>query len=437
MSKRSPEFDDSDDALEGLLAAARWPEPTAAQVERLKRRWFLLRRGERPRGLSSWAVAAIAAGLLVATTAAGWRWLGDSLRGKGSLGVDRDRDAIAPQANVATSLPPEHVRELSSPRPERVEAVGPASSSPAVGLTTYEQVAALAVLRRDQWTRTGPKPRLPPPDEKLPDEKPFNEKPFNEALDALAAEAEAELASPGKAAPSSPLAWQAATAAAAQSLGPRAERFEPALWAILQHGGRQTHARRLAAARLLSQLATPRSAAIFEALADVADFHPAAIAGLARVADGASRIDLLEAERQDELQRLLLTSLLDRGDAATVEQYLRYVGDPVWRKQALAAARDARRPPVELLFALLAGPQVSLREAAAQTLGNVADPAAPRRLARYAIENVSRREALLGLLSSPSWESAAYVERARQDVLMIATVQAVENEFFSTELPRR
>jgi hypothetical protein len=233
------------------------------------------------------------------------------------------------------------------------------------------------------------------------------------------------------------LAWRASAAKSIASLAPQAERYEPALWAILRDNRAALHARRIAAARLLSQLATPRSTFVLEQLRRVAEFHAAAIVGLARVADADRRVELLEAERQGELQRVLLASLLERGDASTVERFLWYVDNPAWRRLALAAAQDARQPPTDVLFAFLADPHVSLREAAAMTLGNVADPTVPARLARHVAENVNRREALLGLLSSPSQQSAGFVRRAKQDLQLMATVQSVESELFSADFPRR
>jgi hypothetical protein len=298
-----------------------------------------------------------------------------------------------------------------------------------LALTPYEQVAAMAVLRRCEEMK---------PVSTIATSAPLDVKPLERALAALAEEAESELVgSEDSTRPVSSLAWRSMAAQAAASLGPQAERYEPTLWAILRDNRAALHARRIAAARLLSQLATPRSAFVLEQLARIADFHAAAIVGLARVAGVERRVELLEAERQGELQRVLLASLLERGDVSTVERFLWYVDNPAWRRLALAAAQDARRPPIEVLFAFLGDPHVLMREAAAMTLGNVADPTVPARLARHVAENVCRREALLGLLTSPSQQSAGFVRRAKQDLELTATVQSVESELFSTDFPRR
>lgn len=63
-----------DDALDRLLAQARWPEPELTRVERLRAYW---RRLGQKAGLTSgprFALVALAAGLLLATGAACWRW---------------------------------------------------------------------------------------------------------------------------------------------------------------------------------------------------------------------------------------------------------------------------------------------------------------------------------------------------------------------------
>lgn len=64
----------SDDALDRLLAQARWPEPEATRVERLQTYWRRLGRKAGLAGGPRFALVALAAGLLLATGAACWRW---------------------------------------------------------------------------------------------------------------------------------------------------------------------------------------------------------------------------------------------------------------------------------------------------------------------------------------------------------------------------
>jgi hypothetical protein len=328
------------------------------------------------------------------------------------------------------------------PRPEQPAGVPQIEASPssnAAALSRYEQVASWAVLRRGELARISQR--------RGRRQTSLDEQPLSDALDSLAAEAKAELSRSEPRAeppPQTSLAWRALAAAAAAKLQPQPERYEPALWKILQvesEAGRapaQASPRRLAAARLLSQLSTPRSSVVLRELAAAPDCHAAAIVGLARVADEPLCLELIDSEPRPELQRLLLSSLLGRGGDSAVRSFLEFVDDPAWTALALAAARETARPPVDSLFAVLEGPQVSLREAAAKTLGNLADPSVPRGLAQHVVNNVSRREALVGLLFSHSPASASFLRRARQDLYLAATVQAVESDLWSPyEFPRR
>lgn len=443
--------DEGDDSLDRLLASARWPEPAPGQIERLKRHWFLLRRGRGGSSGSLLAVAALAAGLLVATAAAGWRWIGvghdDPLRERPErqtsnlpLPSPENRGEDRSSTDAIARLTPEHPRSLPKPEiPTRVPQVEVSPSSNAAALSRYEQVASWAALRRGELARSAPR--------RGRQQAALDEQPLSDALDSLAAEAKAELSRsepPAEQPPQTSLAWRAPAAVAAAKLQPQPERYEPALWKILKidaaPGGAppQASARRLAAARLLSQLGTPRSSAVLRELAAAPDCHAAAIVGLARVADEPLCLELIDSEPRPELRRLLLSSLLGQGDDSAVRSFLAFVDDPAWTALALAAARETARPPVDSLFAVLEGPQVSLREAAAKTLGNLADPSVPQGLAQNVVNNVSRREALVGLLFSHSPASASFLRRARQDLYLAATVQAVESDLWSPyEYPRR
>src|SRR3569623_1418219 len=93
-------LDDSDDSLDRLLQSARWPEPTPHQVERLSQRWRSLRRGRATSNHSAWLLAALAAGLLAATAAASWRWIGPENMASAPQDL-RERRNNGPSANDA------------------------------------------------------------------------------------------------------------------------------------------------------------------------------------------------------------------------------------------------------------------------------------------------------------------------------------------------
>ena len=70
--------DDSERALDQLLHQAAWPEPDATRLLRLRRRWLALRSAAPKPPLA--ILAAMAAGLMVATSAACWRWVVPAFR---------------------------------------------------------------------------------------------------------------------------------------------------------------------------------------------------------------------------------------------------------------------------------------------------------------------------------------------------------------------
>ncbi|HJT31249.1 MAG TPA: hypothetical protein VJ783_04315 [Pirellulales bacterium] len=96
-----------DDALDRLLAQARWPEPEPRRVARLQSYW---RRLGRRAGLTSgprFALVALAAGLLLATGAACWRWamlpaaLDPSPSGSAPLLAHTHTDDLDPAASAS------------------------------------------------------------------------------------------------------------------------------------------------------------------------------------------------------------------------------------------------------------------------------------------------------------------------------------------------
>jgi HEAT repeat protein len=97
----------------------------------------------------------------------------------------------------------------------------------------------------------------------------------------------------------------------------------------------------------------------------------------------------------------------------------------------LAAAGDAQHPPLEFLFCALESPRVAQRLAAARALGRVKNPAVARRLGHYVLENVSRHEALVALLARRDRFAADFIEQARDDLRLMAVVEAAEGQLNS------
>ena len=445
-------LDDSDDSLDRLLQSARWQEPNSDQVARLCQHWRFLRRGRVTSNHSAWLFAALAAGLLVATAAASWRWIGaENMASAPQDSKDRRNNTPASNDALANSEPqrfrpnPLATRQQTRPRSsalpkgEGSEAVRPAFYDPPVvapdssnhELTCYEQVASFAVLELRERRRSAAQPRP----------EPLDLQPLNAALDSIASTIQVDETGQGNVRSTrKPLAWRTAAVAAADKLAPHAERYEPALIAIIQTAANTPaeRARKLAATCLLAQIGAPSSFPLLSQLLASPELHDAALFGVARWATAEQLDSLIVAEQQPELQCWLLTSLLERDNSTSLESYLRFVGDHNWGRTALEAARQATRAPIEELFACLEGPQVSLRESAAKTLANLPDPRVWERLAEHVGQNVSRREALVGLLSSPYPQVADFVQAAKRDQYLMATVQAVESEIpWFTEYPRR
>jgi len=125
-----------------------------------------------------------------------------------------------------------------------------------------------------------------------------------------------------------------------------------------------------------------------------------------------------------ERQSSRWAELLYRADAESISVYLAAVerGD----RAALAAAAEARQPPMELLFGCLAGPVIDRRLAAAVALGRLPQPEVTGQLCQYVLNGVCRQEALVGLLARKDAAAATFIEQARADFHLAAVVNAAQ-----------
>jgi len=98
---------------------------------------------------------------------------------------------------------------------------------------------------------------------------------------------------------------------------------------------------------------------------------------------------------------------------------------PAGRAATSVETSDADQPPVDELFAAMSNPRVSIRLSAARTLGEMNHPEISRRLARMAMENVNRREALAGLLASSDDVAQRFLAYAQRDLTLVATMRAL------------
>jgi hypothetical protein len=62
-------------------------------------------------------------------------------------------------------------------------------------------------------------------------------------------------------------------------------------------------------------------------------------------------------------------------------------------------------------------------------LGRIDDPRIPERLIPLVLQNVCRQEALVALLASPRREAWEFLDLARRDPLLVASVHAAHYQF--------
>jgi hypothetical protein len=373
MAAREP-LATGDDSLDRLLSTARWPEPEPERLSRLRQRWFDLRRLRPPGSLLS---AAVAASLVLASGTACWRWVA--------------RPAMISISGLPSAM---EVARTDRSADKRMPDQPFASREP----TLYEQVLAISLQSEATRVPVRHDRALKPADVTA------LESILRDLVDCPGADA---------------------TALVACLPGDRGA-YEQALWNILA-GARQDYWE--PAVRLLAEVGTWRSLPVLAAWSAHPETHGAATRGLARLADAGTLTRLAIREPDQGLRRQLLAGLLSRGTPDAVRMYLNFVSKPATTADALAAARCVDRPPVEQLFAILTGPAVSARLAAAQVLGRLDHPEIAQRLAHMAASNVSRQEALVGLLSSQRADASLLVEQARQDLNLMAAVRAAEWQF--------
>jgi hypothetical protein len=351
-------------ALDDLLATARWPEPSPASEQRLRDTWESIRARQRPR-TRKWHWAA-ACGFASAVALA-------------ALLLPR-RTAIlepAPQAVIQRPVSAE-------PSTQVVEPTTPAPPSPV--LWRPPTVWELALIH--------PRPAVAP----------TRNPPAAARPDSLIARVDAAIG----ALASTPGADPAALADQLTKDFPP-DRVEQRLTPVIV--GRPTPQRR-GAVRLLARVATPRSAPLLASLAANPADRADAVAGLLRVGDVPTLAALASFPADESERRRLLAALLRRDPARSVPAYLAFLADPATSAAALAALDDVPGPPVGALFASLNDPRRANRLAAARALGRIDGPVVTARLAAMVRRNVNRHEALAALASSDGREAKAFFERA-------------------------
>jgi hypothetical protein len=396
---KSGEHPNDESEFDRLLGQARWPEPRGEQIARLGERWQAIVR--RRRHLMYGALAMAASVLVVVGLLAS--------RDRGTLpatiaGADRTADTVTAENPAVTQAP------RSTPSTPQVAISTDIPSKPA-GWSVESRDANLyeRVLLSSASSRR--KPNRQQPAKAEPDKSPVEELVAVIVRDPVA-DVEVRLV----------------------LLQRDLARYEPALWDVARGADAE---RRLAAARILSRIGTARSLSVLAELTNDSATHAAAILGLGRLAGLPDLMRLVTLEPDAELRRELLRMLLARRTEESIRLYLDFVNEPRFRPDALVAAATMTDPPVDLLLAFLESPQKSLRLSAAQALGRLPDAEIAERLSESVLRGIGRQEALVALLLSPTAQAAGFLNQARQNLYLVASVQAAEQQLHALTIPER
>jgi hypothetical protein len=181
-------------------------------------------------------------------------------------------------------------------------------------------------------------------------------------------------------------------------------------------------AEKVAAIRLLADIATPRSLGLMRQYSEFPEVHADVLRGMARLCDCASLGRLAVEERDSSLRQELLSMLLARGDLASVRTFLERVDDLQTSADALSCLRLATDAPVDALFRCLCGPLLAQRMAAARVLGRLDNPMVSHRLIALVGLGTYRQEAIVALLSSSEPTARQFLAAAARDPTLSATL---------------
>ncbi len=371
----------SDPELDRLLGQAKWPEPRPEEIRRLRGYWQTARR-RRARRL--YAVCAVAATLLMTVGIRAWRSPQESPKAIATHAAFEP--STGHSATVASESPSVSAGDLFAARDPNL----------------YERVVMMGAPReRVAKSRTATK-------------RPPIERTIDELIAILITDPSDDITD-----------WL--------PVGERdLARCERMLWGIIESASDD---RRLAATRVLVQLATPRSMPILMGLANDLATHDVAVLGLARLVSTAELARLASIDPDAKLRQILLGKLLERRTLEAVGLYLSFVDSQDSRALALAAIANMADPPVDYLLSFIESPQRSLRLAAARTLAQLPGPEVARRLSELALDGVGRQEALIALLLSHNSQANNFLNHARRDLYLVASVHAAEQQLLSLGNP--
>jgi hypothetical protein len=384
-TRKPPEPADGD-PLDELLAAAKWPDPSAESHQRLQRHWGEISpAGERwlihrqiARRAARWSIAAA---IIAAVMGAAWfTWV-------------RTRTPATRIVLPTLSPTPRPTRTQPGQKPDSPATGSPFAPVPVRPATAGESFLVRAAAERDSaaYARRTAHARI--------------ERSVESATTARSFDPAREAATLRASVPPDVLAASLSEMARSPDVGHRRGaavllgelRMPQTLPALMElAGGAETRA------------------AVLPALAELA--NPGLLADLARrVPDGSDRVRLLAALAARDGGR--------PGPATGI--YLRTLADPGLSRAALQALDGLPNPPVEPLFAQLRHPDVAMRIASAKALARIDGPGVTARLEVMVRQDVNRREAVAALLYCDSPEAVRFLRNARRSPDLAATINAV------------
>jgi HEAT repeat protein len=192
---------------------------------------------------------------------------------------------------------------------------------------------------------------------------------------------------------------------------------------------RQKPPDRIAAARLLAQIADRSSLPLLLQLAADPALHDAAMPGIIRLSKSTELIRLHATETEPSIRRAILLATLRCGDRDGTEFYLSRLRDPKSRDAALAALHSAPAATVQPLLAALESPRVDDRFAAARALAELCEHGgAGEELRRMVQRNTHRREALAALMFCRDPAAVEFLKSARSSPAIDAEVRALQSQ---------
>ena len=184
---------------------------------------------------------------------------------------------------------------------------------------------------------------------------------------------------------------------------------------------------RVAAVRLLEFVATQRSVPVLVPWVEHPETHGAATRALVRVGAADVAMRVINAEPNRDLQRSLLTVLLNRNDAAATELFLQFVADTRSRNVALEAIQQANDPPVEILLSYLDTSRSDLRMAAAVAVGSMCQDEITQSLINLALAERGRPEPLIALLTCDGDAAQGFLRSAGRRVEFAAAITGAKS----------